>query len=103
MFSFIVLYMLIRWTIPRFRFDQLMKLAWQALAPLAFLNFVAVMFVKQFGVSEWWLLPISCVLFVGFVRNRVRVLGKSFLENGTRVVCRRRSWPLPAGPRPGRS
>jgi NADH-quinone oxidoreductase subunit H len=31
---FIAFYMLIRWTLPRFRFDQLMKLAWKSMIPL---------------------------------------------------------------------
>ncbi|HEV8060177.1 MAG TPA: NADH-quinone oxidoreductase subunit NuoH [Gemmataceae bacterium] len=66
MFGFIILYMLIRWTIPRFRFDQLMGLAWRVMMPLSLLNFVAVACVKQFGWSEWFLLPISLVLLVGF-------------------------------------
>jgi NADH-quinone oxidoreductase subunit H len=64
-FCFIFLIMLIRWTIPRFRFDQLMGLAWKVLIPLALLNLVAAMFVKQYDLSRWWLLLASVVLFVG--------------------------------------
>lgn len=33
-FFVICLYMLIRWTIPRFRFDQLMRIAWKGLVPI---------------------------------------------------------------------
>ncbi len=35
---FIFFYMWVRWTIPRFRYDQLMRLGWKMLIPLAIAN-----------------------------------------------------------------
>ena len=39
---FIVLFIVIRWTLPRFKYDQLMSLGWKVFIPLAFLNIFLV-------------------------------------------------------------
>ncbi|WP_214072019.1 NADH-quinone oxidoreductase subunit NuoH [Mucilaginibacter sp. dw_454] len=39
-FFFIFFFMWVRWTIPRFRYDQLMDLGWKTLIPLAIANII---------------------------------------------------------------
>lgn len=46
-FLVIVFFMLARWSWPRFRFDQLMALAWKVMLPLGLVNFVAVAVFDQ--------------------------------------------------------
>jgi len=37
----IFIFMWIRWTVPRFRYDQVMKIGWQKLLPLSIANLIA--------------------------------------------------------------
>jgi NADH-quinone oxidoreductase subunit H len=39
--TLIFIFMWVRWTVPRFRYDQVMKLGWQKLLPLSILNLLA--------------------------------------------------------------
>jgi NADH-quinone oxidoreductase subunit H len=47
-FIFIFVIMWIRWTIPRFRFDQLMHLGWKTLLPLSLINLLITGLVIAF-------------------------------------------------------
>ncbi len=47
-FIFICVFMWIRWTLPRFRYDQLMNLGWKVLLPLSLLNLALTVVVEYF-------------------------------------------------------
>ena len=44
----IFLFMWVRWTLPRFRYDQVMKIGWQKLLPLAIANLIVCMVAIYF-------------------------------------------------------
>ena len=46
-FVVIVFFMWVRWSWPRFRFDQLMNLAWKVMLPLGLVNFLAVAILEE--------------------------------------------------------
>jgi len=47
---FVWIFIWVRWTLPRFRYDQLMRLGWKALLPLALLNLLWAAGLVAFGV-----------------------------------------------------
>jgi NADH-quinone oxidoreductase subunit H len=47
---FVLVFIWVRWTLPRFRYDQLMRIGWKALLPLALLN---LLWVAALVTSGW--------------------------------------------------
>ena len=56
----VLFFMLVRWTWPRFRFDQLMALCWKVMLPLGMVNLAAVAVFNEFsGNSTPWMLAVA--------------------------------------------
>jgi NADH-quinone oxidoreductase subunit H len=50
---FIFFFMWVRWTVPRFRYDQLMRLGWVILIPLALINMLITGFILLLHQNNW--------------------------------------------------
>ena len=50
---FIFFFMWVRWTLPRFRYDQLMNLGWKILIPLSLINMLVTGFLILLHQNHW--------------------------------------------------
>ncbi|MBL4699655.1 NADH-quinone oxidoreductase subunit H [bacterium AH-315-I18] len=94
----LALVMVIRWSLPRFRFDQLMRLAWQSLIPICMIMLILTGLVVFFGLNRWWLLPgnvaVVALIYVIMpylptgpaVNRRVQLEGSRFCPPATATV-----------------
>jgi len=72
----ILFFMLVRWSWPRFRFDQLMALAWKVMLPLGLVNLFAVAVLLELQIhglihSGWriavaWLVTVGALVLVAW-------------------------------------
>ncbi|HEY2148774.1 MAG TPA: NADH-quinone oxidoreductase subunit NuoH [Pirellulales bacterium] len=62
----ILFFMLVRWSWPRFRFDQLMSLAWKVMLPLGLVNLVTIAVLTEYFAAEnvWLRIAVSWIVTI---------------------------------------
>ncbi len=99
---FLFFYIWIRWTLPRFRYDQLMSIGWKILLPVA-LAYIVIMASVLLGLDMagvkrgfpygLWLFAVNAVLAIGlfFVLDRGRLVSPAYGRAKPRELARLRS------------
>jgi NADH-quinone oxidoreductase subunit H len=59
--------MLIRWTIPRLRYDQIMTMAWQLVIPTALALVVTISVMVYLGYTQWYMMLLANVGIMALV------------------------------------
>lgn len=96
-FLLVCLTMVIRWTLPRFRFDQLMKLAWEGMIPAALLLLlVTSLFIFMGWQPYLWIGSLAALAIIWLVHpvmprqanpnHRVPMIGSRFSPMGDEPV-----------------
>ena len=104
-FLIICLTMAIRWTLPRFRFDQLMRLAWEGMIPTAMVVVLAVSVMVFFGAQDWmWAMSLGLIAIIWLVHphmpkqadpnHKVPMIGSRFFPAKDADVITRPTDPI---------
>lgn len=94
--------MAIRWTLPRFRFDQLMRLSWEGMIPVSLILLLMVSFFVYFDATGFlWAGSLGAMALIYFLspimsghveaNQRIRMIGSRFsplVEDGTGLAGR---------------
>jgi NADH-quinone oxidoreductase subunit H len=107
-YFFVIVYIWVRWTIPRFRYDQIMQLGWKVMLPVALayvmvvaatilaLDTLQVPYGFTFGIVMT-VVSALCTAFFLWVIDRGRTLEGAAAEAHDKFAAERKALPAPHG------
>ncbi len=93
---FIALYMVVRWTLPRFRFDQLMRLAWKSLVPIGGALVIMQTWILYKGLPQWYSVIGNVLILI--LAALLGALSGAPITGRQRTMATARSEAVPTGP-----
>ncbi len=94
-FLFIVAYMVVRWTLPRFRFDQLMRFAWKSLVPMGIALIALQVWIVYRDLPQWYSLPGNAIIL--FAAALIGAVGRSPVTGRQRTLIEQAGGPEAVG------
>ena len=93
--ALVLLIMVVRWTLPRFRYDQLMRLAWEGMIPTALLVLLVTSLWVFLGLADegrMWIGSLAVIVIMWLVRP---LLARRAAPNARIPLAGSRFSPLP--------